>query len=91
MKKKPHIEVVNENEYCGCASSCTSGTMGDLCKHDNGCWITVTTFWVFKKRLFFCYDCEDVLQGKRLKAWENQPDFWKRDLKPKTKKRKVKK
>jgi len=90
MKKKPHIEVVNENEYCGCASSCTSGTMGDLCKHDNGIFDSVP-FFIFKKRIFICFDCGLVLHGKNLKVWENQPDFWKRDLKPKTKKRKVNK
>jgi hypothetical protein len=37
------------------------------CPHANGWWDYVS-FWIFKKRVFFCTDCERVIDRQRKEA-----------------------
>lgn len=37
------------------------------CKHPNGVFFTVH-FWIFKKRLFWCTDCDSAIEAKQILA-----------------------
>lgn len=51
--------------------NCTTVT-NNCCAHING-WYSTIPFWIFKKRVFLCMDCGDVLHGAKLKrAFEDR-------------------
>ena len=37
------------------------------CTHRNG-WYQTVSFWIFRKRVFLCLDCERIIDMKELKA-----------------------
>jgi len=39
------------------------------CHHKNG-WYGVVYFGIFRRHVFACSDCGDILYGKELRKWE---------------------
>jgi hypothetical protein len=39
------------------------------CYHKNG-WYNNVGFWIFKKRVFCCHDCERIIQDYELRMME---------------------
>ena len=55
----PYVEseVVEDGDYF-----CCTFTIGKTCKHENGWYVTIPFFFdLFKKRVYVCSDCGDVL------------------------------
>lgn len=46
---------IHDEEYFSCTF-----TVGTVCNHENGWYVTVP-FWIFSKRVFVCSDCGEVL------------------------------
>ena len=44
----------------------TTSSRWEACPHKNGTFFTVS-FWIFKKRLFFCEDCHVCFDAKIIK------------------------
>lgn len=55
-------------DYTNLDETATITTSGrPPCKHHNG-WYQIVHFWIFKKWVFLCLDCEQIIDIKRLKA-----------------------
>ena len=59
---------LGHKEYCNCGGTTCTGkttytaTYSPPCKHANG-WHVTVSFWIFRKRVFICSDCGEVLSS----------------------------
>lgn len=57
---------IEHGEYCNCGGTACTGeatytaTYSPPCEHANG-WHVLVPFWIFRKRVFVCSDCGEVL------------------------------
>jgi len=66
-EEQRRIATMAFDAVCGDKMATTATvSLRPICRHGNG-WFATIRFWIFRKRVFFCTDCEQAIYVSELK------------------------